>query len=366
MDSAVETKSVTELLQYLDGNDNYKDCKVIAVTHSKNMDSLVLHEYLHINIYNEKTRHWRRLIAERQTAQDQVVIGLWPWAQSSLLSSSAGYRGSSSGSSGSSSSSIGGDNQPLPLLLRNMTFKPPLSLNLKDVARVLLHIHHKREKYRFYDFNCFWYADLVFTTLRAWGRDSYTEWEWIKYRASALISPWKRTELREAAVAFQSKLATDPYRGEKSGKDASDENKSEEDRVECVTNDVIEDEIKGDDLVMRALKEIDFVKNLDKSAIHRTTADRKKELKAFTTAVLADSEKEKNLEVFKSRVSGEPPEFEEDDDPIFEQLKDALEEIEVDAMTEQEEADYEKALQVFAGDVLKELANEVSYESGQK
>ncbi|KAJ2928590.1 hypothetical protein H1R20_g8504, partial [Candolleomyces eurysporus] len=88
---AVTTVPIVNFLDYLSQNpDPYNDCDVISVTHAKNLDSRVKHEYLHLIIRHRITNRWRRLIAERQNTQDQVIIGFWPWVDQGGSASSSG------------------------------------------------------------------------------------------------------------------------------------------------------------------------------------------------------------------------------------------------------------------------------------
>lgn len=172
---SVETISVISFTEYLSKHpDPYADCDVISVTHSKNLNSYVLHEYLHIIIRHRPSNRWRRLLVERQL-QDQVIIGFWPWVAGTDAPFSFGISGSSA-SSGSSS----GGGVPLPLLMRNLRFD---SLNLQSVAKILLEVHLQHPKYNIITANCYWYSDTVFQIIRGVPGAQYHEWEWIAFRA---------------------------------------------------------------------------------------------------------------------------------------------------------------------------------------
>lgn len=53
----------------------YERCLVKSITHVKNLDSIVSHEYLQFIVEDQDTSFRTRIIAERQTKQDQVILG---------------------------------------------------------------------------------------------------------------------------------------------------------------------------------------------------------------------------------------------------------------------------------------------------
>jgi len=180
----IEIIPVTDFSSYLQKNsEEYGDCVAISVTHCKDVKSPVAHEYLHLNILHPHTRMWRRLIVERQTKQDQVVIGYWDWSSVGL-----GGRVIAKEIKNYSFAQIflnrGGP--PLALPMRNIRFK--LSPKLQSVARVLLLAHNQRPEYRFYKDNCFWYAASIFDTLSGTipGGVESTPYEWARFQAVPL------------------------------------------------------------------------------------------------------------------------------------------------------------------------------------
>jgi len=170
---------ITRFASWLDSQPVLKRCQVIGVTHSKNVNSKVLHEYLHIILRSENTGKWIRILVERQKEQDQVIIGFWPWVveqQASAVSS-----GSSSGSSGPS------NKIPLPLLMRHTYFRP--SLTLDYVTRAFVYVHNKAPDYTLFKYNCFWYSNAVYMLLRG-KRPSTIQWKWIVWRKHFAAMPW--------------------------------------------------------------------------------------------------------------------------------------------------------------------------------
>ena len=171
-----ETVSVPQFIDYLNKHaDVYNGCDVLCISHVKNLKSNVLHEYLHIIIRDAARARWRRLLAERQSEQDQVIIGFWPWTALAMLP-----RGSSSSSSASSRST-----DLLPLIMQNITVHPSSQLWLKDVARVLVEVNREAPSYNVFSKNCFWYADSVFKLLK--NRGEVYKWSWIDYMGWAIV-----------------------------------------------------------------------------------------------------------------------------------------------------------------------------------
>ncbi|KAF8951873.1 hypothetical protein BDZ97DRAFT_2084047 [Flammula alnicola] len=357
---------VTSFGAYLAQNPNpYRDCDVISVTHSKNLNSPVLHEYLHLIIRHRPSNSWRRLLVERQTNQDQVIVGLWPWVP--------GRRSGSSGSSGSS----GNNGLPLPLLMRNLRFN---SVSLQSVASILLHVHRQRPQYHLVNANCFWYADAVFQILGgAPGGSQYHQWPYIAFRGLAIIpNPPVFIALRNAAGGFQSQLPHTPFRGELPGAGGEDQDAVGEGediydvfpKALQVTGDtpadfdasIIEaEENEASKCIIKAMKEVDLISNLDELAIRSVTEERKADIIAFSNAVLANPEKEADLAYFGSRLNDNEEvqldQDSEDSDFIAKLIATVAKIGSANAPSEQEEARYEEAIRVFAGSVLREVPN---------
>lgn len=143
----------------------YKDCVVRSVTHVKNLRSSVVHEYLQAIIERTDTKERTRLIAERQTGQDQVIISRWGSSKSSLSPSSHGSGSSSSGSkSSSSSSSSGGGDLPLPLW--SLKFNSG-SLNVVNLAQILRNTTNEGGDYNVLTGrHCYWFAATAYASVR--------------------------------------------------------------------------------------------------------------------------------------------------------------------------------------------------------
>lgn len=147
--------SVTNFRTYLaERPDPYKDCDAVSISHCKDMNSKVLHEYLHLIIRHRPSHSWRRLVIERLRDQDQVIIGRWPWV---------GKLGD------------GGCNDQtyLPLIMRTLRLE---SVKLHVIAHVLLTVHRHAPKYNLAFANCFWYANAVFEILKRESGGKVTNW----------------------------------------------------------------------------------------------------------------------------------------------------------------------------------------------
>jgi hypothetical protein len=100
----------------------YKSCFVRRFTHVKNLESRVLHEYLNVIVEDEATDTWTRLIVERQTEQDQVIVGRWPASKGyheNRKPEDCFYHSHAVALSSSSSSSGPAGDLPLPLATRS-------------------------------------------------------------------------------------------------------------------------------------------------------------------------------------------------------------------------------------------------------
>jgi hypothetical protein len=149
----------------------YQNCFVRRITHVKDLNNTVLHEYLQVIVEDNSSKFCTRLIAERLRPRDQVTIGQWEpfdhyqenWTpedcyyQPSELAVSSAI--SSSGSSNKSSEVL-----PLPLLTRSL---PKGLLSVQKFAKLLGNAHRERPKYNFPVYNCYWYAECVYEGVRA-------------------------------------------------------------------------------------------------------------------------------------------------------------------------------------------------------
>ncbi|KAM0312714.1 hypothetical protein ACHAO8_006122 [Botrytis cinerea] len=153
--------------------DVYKNCVVKTITHVKNLRSKVVHEYLQAIIEDVDTGNRTRLIAERQTKQDQVILGRWASKKSfELLSSS------------SSSSSNPSGNLPLPLF--SITFDSP-SFKVLDLAGILAKTTEIGGSYNLLTKNCYWFAYTAYTALKLKFNGLEEHWHFWKWRGSLIL-----------------------------------------------------------------------------------------------------------------------------------------------------------------------------------
>ncbi|KIM47340.1 hypothetical protein M413DRAFT_7852 [Hebeloma cylindrosporum] len=119
--------------------------------------------------------------------------------------------------------------------------------------------------------------------------------------------------------------------------------------------------------IIKAMKEVDLISNLDEIAIRSVTDERKADIITFSNAVFANPEKEANLAYFTSRVDNNedvkvqvplPPGQDSEDSDFIAKLVAAMAEMgSANSPSEEEEARYEGAIRAFAGGVLREVLN---------
>ncbi|PPR07879.1 hypothetical protein CVT24_005616 [Panaeolus cyanescens] len=375
------TVPVTQLHEYFDKFSLFDRCDVISVTHSKNLRSVVLHEYLHVIIRDKRNNHWLRLLVERQTNQDQVIIGIWPWVDPETGPLSL----------------VVNSKAPLPLLMRNLFFQgTPLSL--RTVADVLLNVHDKGPEYHFLSTNCFWHSDAVFKILSAApGAPKLTTYGWLVLRGIPVIpSIIGSVSAFIAAEGFQRTMKDKPLllksthiqpdEEEFDGLDVLDMLQSSEavrghDQNAAVPDmslaqaNVEQDDYKNNKNLFKLMKQIDILTNLDKDAIIEQTKERKKDIDAFSTATLSEPEKDVNTAFFEKclkdnsllqlsthrrlqihQLTEEATREGLDTAFLIQQLHEKAVQIAADnAPSHEEEALYEEALNAFAGKVLREV-----------
>ncbi|KAF5679583.1 hypothetical protein FHETE_748 [Fusarium heterosporum] len=152
--------------------DDYENCVVKTITHVRDLRSLVVHEYLQAIIEDLETGERTRLIAERQTGQDQVILGRWRSKKPfSLLSSSSSSRDFS---------------KDLSLPLFSIKFD---SNNLKvlDLARILSETTKIGGNYSPYAKNCYWFAITAYKALQLKFSGAEERWYFWKWRGKLIF-----------------------------------------------------------------------------------------------------------------------------------------------------------------------------------
>jgi hypothetical protein len=161
----------------------YDDCVVRTLTHVKNLRSRVTHEYLQVIVekveveVEESKRNRTRLIAERQTEQDQVIIGRRDWRATSSSGYSTWFI---------SRSSSGGQVGDLPLPLYSLKFDSGV-LRVRDLVCILKLATDKGGKYSFLKYNCYWFARDVFESLKLKFRCIEERWRWSSWRGWPIL-----------------------------------------------------------------------------------------------------------------------------------------------------------------------------------
>jgi len=154
--------------------DSFAHFKVLRITHIKNLVSVVWHEYVQVIVRDTSNGKLHRIIVERQTDNDYVIIGMWkPWTEGETPSS--------------------GDGDPwLPLPLFSLFFNTPLALS--DVANHIRAVRAVHKDYNVLQANCYWFALSLYTNLYASAGGTATEkkWTWWLFRGiiPTYISWW--------------------------------------------------------------------------------------------------------------------------------------------------------------------------------
>ncbi|PYI11428.1 hypothetical protein BO78DRAFT_382704 [Aspergillus sclerotiicarbonarius CBS 121057] len=164
----------------------YENCYVERITHVKNLRSEVLHEYIQVIVVDAASDTRTRLITERQVEGDRVIVGRSGWSFSSSLSSSSGFFSFVGRLFSLSSSSISNSNDvnDLPLPLYSLTFKAK-SFNIVDLARLLSVVSEMGGYYNALSTNCYWYATKMYKLAkRSFQVIEEKEWKFKDWRGS--------------------------------------------------------------------------------------------------------------------------------------------------------------------------------------
>lgn len=125
--------------------DNYNNA-VKTLTHVRSLRPMVFHEYLQAIIEDLDTGNCTRLIAERQTSQDQVILGWWASKKPFALSSSSGPSGG------------------LSLPLYSVNFDS--NLKVMDLAGILAETTKIGDKDNLITMNCHWFVITAYQSLK--------------------------------------------------------------------------------------------------------------------------------------------------------------------------------------------------------
>ncbi|KZT55365.1 hypothetical protein CALCODRAFT_510158 [Calocera cornea HHB12733] len=165
---------------------------VVRITHVKDLANWVWHEYIQVIVRDSDTSKLIRLIAERQTDNDHLIIGRWKaWKEGDTPPDGDGDT-----------------NYPLALLTLEFNNTRP---SLETFVWLLSALHDLQPKYNVLTANCYWYALAVYYNLFTWYKNTATErkWTWWFYRylPPSYILWWDCVTvplMRIAASAFKS------------------------------------------------------------------------------------------------------------------------------------------------------------------
>jgi hypothetical protein len=188
----------------------YENIFVRRFTHVKNLESPVLHEYLHVILEDSSTDKWTRVIVERQyekivgsKARDQMIVRRWPagkgYAELEDLSDDFPWdKMEAPTSSGGSGGKVG--DLPLPLLTRSFNKEV---FNVKLLAWQLLECHKEKQTYDPLRWNCYWYAARVFELHRvSFGHVKDRVWKFASWKGmiSKIWDPIRHHKAVKAAA----------------------------------------------------------------------------------------------------------------------------------------------------------------------
>lgn len=196
----------------------YSNCFVRRITHVKNLNSSVLHEYLQVILEDtgSSSKDRTRVLAERQTEQDQVIIGHWSFGAKpsgkALMSSSSGSSSSGSGffkriadlfrGSSSSSSSSSSSKELLPLQLWSLTFDDN-NLNVVALADVMRATSEKMGCYNLVLRNCYVFAKSIYDTVVQKYQCQQFGWKFAHLQGTL---PFLQLKTKEMKVRISSEL----------------------------------------------------------------------------------------------------------------------------------------------------------------
>lgn len=202
-EEAIRVDELLKKIRYK--RDDYKPIFVRRFTHVKNLGSPVLHEYLHVILEDSSTDEWTRVIVERQSetvvgskARDQMIVRRWPtgtrYREHENLDGIFPWMKELDDLASSGGSSGGVGDLPLPLVTRS--FKKGV-FGVELLAELVFACHKEHSYYDFWEFNCYWYAALVFESHRiSIGHVKDNVWKFASWKGakSKIISPGRHSK----------------------------------------------------------------------------------------------------------------------------------------------------------------------------
>ena len=190
----------------ISNNNKNKNCFIRRFTHVKNVGSTLLHEYLNVIVVDESTNKWTRLIVERQTNQDQVIIGRWDTFENydEKWKPQDCFYQSYTSSSGSNYSS-GGEVKDFPLPLITRSFEKGC-FQLRNLASMLEKFHNQHPKYNLFQWNCYWFSRSIFDGVSIKLKFVDHKWAWFSWRGKKLaitVVKWYYKELEVRRTPYE-------------------------------------------------------------------------------------------------------------------------------------------------------------------
>ncbi|KAK1244423.1 hypothetical protein MKX07_003222 [Trichoderma sp. CBMAI-0711] len=200
----------------------YSNCFVRRITHVKNLNSSLLHEYLQVILEDagSSSKDRTRVLTERQTEQDQVIIGRWSFGAKpsgkALMSSSSGSSSSGSGFFQRITSLFGGSASPssssskdlLPLQLWSLTFDDN-NLNVIALAEIMRTTSDRMGCYNLVLRNCYVFAKSVYETVLQKYKCQQNSWKFAHLQGTLPFLQLKTQEMKETAHQFDEELKKD-------------------------------------------------------------------------------------------------------------------------------------------------------------
>ncbi|KAJ9393958.1 hypothetical protein DTO282F9_9121 [Paecilomyces variotii] len=360
-----EQKVITTGEWYSDLRQNaskYDRCFVRRITHVKNLNSALAHEYLQIILEDtgSSSEGRTRVLAERQQKQDQVIIGRWSYGTSPLSPSSSSHlsgtsAGSSFGSSSSSSSSSGRILPLLPLPLLSLTFDDD-NLNVVSLANLLKEVTDRLRGYDLRTRNCYVFAKTVYESAHYGYHGLEKRWKFSSLRGSLVLLKLKRAfgTPDKAADSFEAQNTKDFQflPSHEFGEVLDDFYTS---AGELLHQDGVELTDQEKEELIKLCKLNDLAKNATKNALENADINEFEELiQDAVDKVGAEPHKDSYLGVFQRYASSLPTSSTPDEIPVI-----APPGITVHKVSDELEQKADEAVKVLVGHVLEGLERDM-------
>ncbi|KAJ9227406.1 hypothetical protein DTO271D3_1416 [Paecilomyces variotii] len=357
-----EQKVITTGEWYSDLSQNaskYARCFVRRITHVKNLNSSVTHEYLQIILEDtgSSPKSRTRVLAERQQAQDQVIIGRWSYGTSPLSPSSSHTSGTSAGSSfGSSSSSSSSSGGILPLPLWSLTFDDD-NLNVVSLANLLRKVTDSLGDYGLIFSNCYVFARTVYDSARLRYHGLSKRWKFSYLRGNLALLEKAFRIPNKAADSFEAQNTKDfQFRPSHEFGEVLDDFYTS--AGELLRQDGVELNDQEKEELIKLCKLNDLAKNATKNALENADINEfEKLIQDAVDKVDAEPHKDSYLGVFQRYASSLPTSSTPDEIPVI-----APPGITVHKVPDELEQKADEAVKVLVGHVLEGLERDMPAE----